>query len=134
MTNETLANPEHLMVTLEEAIENASKANELVERIKYAIIVEIQANGGTALPSETYICELKVKNTYDIVTLGRLKEEMNSMDLDHCWEEEKTGKIIPAHFKMTETKATCIRNGGRQAEILDESLIPGNPTLEFKRR
>ena len=134
-TFEVLADPEHLMTTLEEAREKANTAKELVGRIEYAIIQQIQANGGTALPSETYICELKIDINYDITVLARLKEEMNSADLAHCWEREKTKtKITPAHFKTIETKATCIRNGGKQARILKESMTPGAPKLKFERR
>ena len=134
-TFEVLADPTHLMLTLEVALKKAEKYTEEAERIKWSIIQQIQANGGTELPSEEFICALVVKNTYDISKFVPLLEELNETEMKHAWEEEWTeAKIHPGKFNTTKLKAICNKRGGKAKQLFENALIPGNPTLEFKKR
>ena len=133
--DKVLADAEHLMATLEEAREKANTAKELAGRIEYAIIQQIQVNGGTALPSETYICELVVKNTYDAIGLIAVKEELNETEMKHSWEEEWVeAKIHPGKFNTVKLKAIVNKRGGKAKQLFEAAQIPGPQTLKFERR
>ena len=96
----------------------------------------MRLNDATAIPSETYICQSKPNPSKpDQTRLRALFEEMNEQDLAHCYRQEVIKEVVePAHFKTTETKAACMRNGGRQKQIYESAVIQGEPTLIFKRR
>ncbi len=134
-TGEILDHKEHLLITLEEAKENTRKAREIEGRIEMSVIAEIQAEGGTAFPSETYICELKVINSYDQTKFTLLKEELNETEMDHAWEEEwDETKVHPAKFNTVKLKSIVNKRGGRAKEIFEDAMIPGAVSLTFKRR
>ena len=116
-------------------LQEAAEAQERAGRLEQTILRRIQANGGTAIPSDTFICELKVSNSYDQTKWIPLKEILNDTEMGRCFESEWVEqKVHPARFKTVQLKAIVNKRGGRAREIFESSLIPGAPILKFERR
>ena len=105
-----------------------------VGRMRQDLIQEIMATGGTAAPSDKYICELKANSSFDITRWAGLKEALPSVAFDHAWVEEYTPepKVISAHFDTTKLKAMCKKFGF--SDVFESARMEGPPTLVFKLR
>ena len=105
-----------------------------VGRMKQGLIQEIMATGGTAAPSDKYICELKANSSFDITRWTVLKEALPNEAVDHAWVKEYTPepKVISAHFDTTKLKAMCKKFGF--SDVFESARMEGPPTLVFKLR
>jgi hypothetical protein len=102
--------------------------------LEMQIHAEIAANGGTAIPSENFICELTVSNSYDHTMFVPILEELNQSELNHCHSEEWTEQVVhQAAFNTTKLKGVVNKRGGRAKELFEKAQIPGEPKLKFER-
>ena len=105
-----------------------------VGRMEQDLIKAIMATGGTAAPSDKYICELKANSSFDITKWTRLKEALPKVAFEHAWVEEYTlePKVVPAHFDTTKLKSMCRDYGF--SDVFESARMEGPPTLVFKLR
>lgn len=127
--------PEQKLKVYAAALLDLAEAKETAERIEIDIINDIVASGGTAIPSDIFICELKVTNSYDQTRFIPLKEELNDTEMGHCWEPEYDKlTIVPAKFNTVKLKAVVNKRGGKAKDIFEGAMLPGAPSLKFERR
>jgi len=105
-----------------------------VGRMEQDLIKAIMATGGTAAPSDKYICELKANSSFDITKWTRLKEALPKVAFEHAWVEEYTlePKVVPAHFDTTKLKSMCRTYGF--SDVFESARKDNSPTLVFKAR
>lgn len=132
---------EILELTLDQKLDAYAAAQEELEamtesvgRMKQDLIKAIMATGGTAAPSDKYICELKANSSFDITKWTRLKEALPKVAFEHAWVEEYTPepKVISAHFDTTKLKSMCTKFGF--SDVFESARMEGPPTLVFKLR
>ena len=131
---------EILVLTLDQKLDAYAAAQaeleamtDAVGRMRRDLIQEIMATGGTAAPSDKYICELKANSSFDITRWTGLKEALPREAIDHAWVPEATQqKVIPAHFDTTKLKAMCKKFGF--SDVFESARMEGPPTLVFKLR
>ncbi len=117
------------------ALQEAEEAKEKTGRLEMEILSRIEASGGTAIPSDTFLCEVKITNSYDQTRFIPLKELLNETEMDHCWEiEYERISITPAKFNTTKLKSVVNKRGGKAKDIFESAQIPGAPSLKFERR
>ena len=132
---------EILELTLDQKLDAYAAAQEELEamtesvgRMRQDLIKAIMATGGTAAPSDKYICELKANSSFDITKWTRLKEALPKVAFEHAWVEEFTPepKVVPAHFDTTKLKSMCRDYGF--SDVFESARMEGPPTLVFKLR
>ena len=117
------------------AQQNTLDAKEHEGRLEMEILRRMERSGATAIPSETFICEVKSTDSYDQSLFVPFKELLNEQDLAYCYEPEWTEAVIhPARFATTKLKSIANKYGGKHKETFDKARIPGAKRLSFKRR
>ena len=103
--------------------------------IQQELIRRMSERQATSIPSEKFICELTVKDTYDQVSFGPLKEILNEADLATCYTpaHEETVQVAD-RWQTVRIKALARRYGAEAQEVVDRARIPGAPSLSFKTR
>ena len=108
---------------------------ELLGRLEQEIQGRIRESGGTMLPSEEFICELKTTNTYDQAAFRPFLEILTGADLETVF--------TPAHVEQVEVKdkwktqrllALARRYGDEAMSIIDRARVPGVAKLRFEPR
>ena len=136
MTTEQSARPyynygdEALLMSYEAAQHTGQEMREEIER-------RILERGATAIPSETYRCEMVQTSTYDQPSFAPLKELLNEADLKTCWTPawEETIKVTHAEsWDVQKVKALATRYGSVAQAIVGAAIRPGRSSLKFERR
>ena len=126
--DEILAKMEHIGAILED-YKNA------LGHLEQETYRRMEERNATAIPSETYICEIEVKNTYDQPSFGPLKEVFNYADLKKC--------LTPAHIEEVKVedkwatgtvKSLATKYGAEALRIVDHARTESRGRLVFKRR
>lgn len=104
-------------------------------RIQQELIRRMTERQATSIPSESFICELTSRDTYDQVSFGPLKEILKEVDLATCYTpaHEETVQVAD-HWQTVRVKALARRYGAEAQEVVDRARIPGAPSLSFKTR
>ena len=104
-------------------------------RIQQELIRRMTERQATSIPSESFICELTSRDTYDQVSFGPLKEILKEVDLATCYTpaHEETVQVAD-HWQTVRVKALARRYGAEAQEVVDRARIPGAPSLSFKVR
>jgi len=104
-------------------------------RLEQEAFRRMEENEATSIPSETYICEINVKNDYDQPSFGPLKEILNDADLKKC--------LIPAHTEEVRiedkwatgtVKSLATKYGADALRIFENARTESRGRLIFKRR
>ena len=103
--------------------------------IQQELIRRMSERQATSIPSESFICELTVKDTYDQVSFGPLKEILKEVDLATCYTPAHEETVqVPDRWQTVRVKALARRYGAEAQEVVDRARIPGAPSLSFKTR
>ncbi len=104
-------------------------------RAEMELIRRMTERGATALPSETFVCELKTTDTYDQIGYGPLKEVFNETDLATCLDPAHTETVyVFDKWNTVKVKALARRYGADALRIVEQARIPGPRRLKFERR
>jgi hypothetical protein len=95
----------------------------------------IEERGATSIPSETYICEMKVERGYDQPSFAPLKEIFNDADLAKCLTPAHTDEVKVADKWATGTvKSLAVKYGAEALRILANAQTESRGRLKFARR
>ena len=95
----------------------------------------IEERGATSIPSETYICEMKVERGYDQPSFAPLKEIFNDADLAKCLTPAHTEEVKVADKWATGTvKSLATKYGAEALRIVENALTESRGRLKFARR
>jgi len=100
----------------------------------------MEERGAKAIPSETYVCEINVKNDYDQLAFTPLKEIFNDADLKRCLipahtEEVKVpDKWITVTVKSLSTEYGADHPRGNAPKVVETARTETRGRLVFKRR
>ena len=100
----------------------------------------MEERGAKAIPSETYVCEINVKNDYDQLAFTPLKEIFNDADLKRCLipahtEEVKVpDKWITATLKSISTDYGPDHPRGNAPKVVENARTESRGRLKFARR
>lgn len=104
-------------------------------RIEQELMRRMSERQARSIPSEEFICELTVKDTYDQTSYGPLKEIFNEVDLETCYTPAHEETVqVPDRWQTVRVKALARRYGAEAQEVVDRARIPGAPSLSFKTR
>ena len=104
-------------------------------RLEQEAYRRMEENKATAIPSETYICEMETGFKYDQPSFTPLKEIFNDADLKTC--------LIPAHIEEVEVKdkwatgtvkGLAVKYGAAALRIVENARTETRGRLIFKRR
>ena len=104
-------------------------------RLEQEMLQRMEARGATAIPSDEYVCELVVRNTYDQARFRPFLEILS--------ERELQGVFTPAHEETVEVVdkwntqklvALAKRYGAEALRIIEQAKLPGARTLKFTKR
>ena len=95
----------------------------------------MEERGATAIPSDEYVCEMEVKNTYDQASLTPLLEIFDRSELSKCYEPEHQETItVKAKWRTQQVIAAAKKRGTTALAVVERARIPGAPRLKFQRR
>ena len=95
----------------------------------------MKERGATSIPSETYICEINVKNDYDQLAFTPLKELFNDADLKRCLTPAHTKEVDePDKWATATVKSLATKYGAEAQRIVDRARTETPGRLIFKRR
>ena len=95
----------------------------------------MEERGATSIPSETYICELSHKATYDQIGFTPLKEIFNESDLARCLTPAHTEEIrVPDKWATSTVKSLANKYGVEARRIVDQAKTEDRGKLIFKQR
>ena len=80
---------EELLELYQDSLEGIEFWREKAGRYEWEIRKRMEGRGSTAIPGDTYVCEVVQKNSYDQQALAPLKEILSALDLAAC--------LYPAH-------------------------------------
>ena len=124
----------NLLEVFAKARANLEAQQQFVGHCEQELYRRMGDRGATAIPDNTYVCELKAQNTYIQEALTPLKEVLVEADLNSV--------LIAAHQETVDVPdkwntVKILRLGRRQPEvraILDQARIEGRPKLTFEVR
>lgn len=91
--------------------------------------------GATAIPSDTFVCEMQVSNTYDQSRFTPLKEVFTASDLDAAFTPEHDEvKRVPDKWNTVKVLALARRYGDQALRCVEEARVRGAPRLKFERK
>ena len=104
-------------------------------RIEWEMRKRMEGRGAMAIPSDTFICELQPRSTYDQTSFTPLKEILMQTDLIECLEpaHEET-RQVPDKWNTAKVKAAARRYGHEAQRIVDQATRPDVPKLKVQRR
>jgi len=95
----------------------------------------IEERGAKAIPSETYICEINVKNDYDQLAFTPLKEVFHDADLKKCLTPAHTAEVkIEDKWATGTVKSLATKYGAEALRIFENARTESRGRLVFKRR
>ena len=125
---------EKLLDQINQARECAAYYAELANKREWVALGRMLDRGATTIPSERFICEKKVKVTYDQTRFTPLKEIFKE-DLGKCWTAEHQETIKVAEEWDTAKVKALARRYGTRALVIVESARTENPTgIKFERK
>lgn len=131
-----------LLTSYAKAEDEYEDAKETKDRIKQAIIQEIESKGPNARildPEDSpYRFEMEYSYPtprYDQAKFVPLKEKLSDANFKLCWDQEyfKEPEKVEAKFNSKLAKV-CRDLGGEEARIYDSAKLDGKPTGKLIRR
>ena len=109
--------------------------NGVFGRLEQEAFRRMEARGATSIPSETYICELSHKPSYDQIGFTPLKEIFNESDLARCLTPAHTEEVdVPDKWATSTVKSLATKYGADALRIVDRAKTEDRGKLVFKRR
>ena len=112
-----------------------SWAQAALGRIEQAILQRMEERGATAIPDETYRCELHVSHTYEQASFAPFLEILTAADLETVF--------VPAHIEPVRVKdkwdtqkliALARRYGDEAKAIIERAKQESGRRLKFEKR
>jgi hypothetical protein len=104
-------------------------------RLEMEVFHRMEERGATAIPSETYICELETVTKYDQPSFTPLKELFNDADLKRCLRPAHIEEVEVADKWTTATvKSLATKYGGDALRIVKNARMDSRGRLKFTRR
>jgi len=95
----------------------------------------IEERGAKAIPSETYICEINVKNDYDQLAFTPLKEVFHDADLKKCLTPAHIAEVkVEDKWATGTVKSLATKYGAEALRIFENARTESRGRLVFKRR
>jgi hypothetical protein len=112
-----------------------SSIRQQLDALESEMHYRMQDRSATAIPSETYQCEIKIANTYDQTAFTPLREILNGADLAECYRaEHQVLQTVTESWDTVKVLALGRRYGESALAIIDRARMPGRPKLIFKAR
>ena len=103
--------------------------------LEHEVYQRIEERGAKAIPSETYVCEINIKNDYDQLAFTPLKEVFNEADLKECLTPAHTAEVeVKDKWATTTVKSLAAKYGAEALRIVDHARMETPGRLIFKRR
>ena len=110
-------------------------AEEAKGHLEQEILRRIAESGGTMLPSEEFICEVKSTNSYDQTAFRPFLEILNSADLETVFTPAHSEQVTVKDRWDTQKLIALARRYGDEAKAtIDRARIPGPARLRFEPR
>ena len=104
-------------------------------RIEQAILQRMEERGATAIPDETYRCEMHVSHTYQQPLLTPLLEVLNKVELDACYVPAHEELVkVDAKWRVQQLLAVARRRGAEALAIIERAKIESGRKLKFEKR
>lgn len=135
----TMRNHPRLFIELDDAklLQSYNGALESVRLLRQEIEGRIKERGAVAIPSDTFLCEMPVRNTYTPESFVPLKELLSPADLATCWKAtwlETTVIEHPETWDTVKVLALGRRYGGEAQRVIEGARLEGRGSLTFRRR
>ena len=110
--------------------------SEQLGRCEQEIHRRLAARGATAIPSETFVCEIVTSYTYDQPTLTPLLEMLNNVELAKCYEAAYTPDPVevPAKWRVQQLLAVARRRGTEALAVVEQAKVESGRKLRFEKR
>jgi hypothetical protein len=126
--DELLASLEHIGAMVE-------GFKETLGRLEFEVYRRMEKHGATAIPSETYICEINTKTDYNQFAFTPLKEIFNEADLKDCLIEAHTKEVeVLDKWATVTVKRLATRYGAEALRIVENARTETRGRLKFARR
>lgn len=126
---------QHLLNRWEAEMGVENIARERRQRIEFELVQRMQADGATAIPHDSLVCELKAPSpSYDLGKLNGLRELLPDNVI--------LTALTPAHTEIVQVPdrwdARVFKGWGKYgeavAQVIKAALIPGPPRLQISRK
>ena len=108
---------------------------ESVGHLEQEILRRIKESGGTMLPSETFLCELKSTNSYDQTAFRPFLELLNEADLETVFTPAHSEQVTVEDRWDTQKLIALARRYGDEAKaIIERAKVPSGRKLKFEKR
>lgn len=116
-------------------LRNLAYCQEHLGRTEQEIQRRMNERKASAIPSEEFICEMEVKDTYSQPGFTPLKEIFFPADLAACFtpSHEETVQVAD-RWETAKVKALAKRYGEQALRVVEAARIPGPPKLKFRRK
>ena len=126
--------PERMVELYAVAIRQADRFRDMAGKWELDMLQYMEAEGATAIPHAKFNVEVSQTNSYDRTKFTPLLEIFNEVDLDKCYEPERTEtKLVttPAAWHTQQVKAAANRYGDKAKAIVEGAAMPGPRRLKF---
>ena len=116
------------------AIRQADRFRDMAAKLEFDMLQYMETQGATAIPHERFNVEVSQSNSYDRTKFTPLLEIFNDLDLEKCYEPERTEtKLVttPATWSTQQVKAVAKRYGDKALEIVEGAVTLGPRRLKF---
>lgn len=130
-----LISDDQLLQGYSDLLEAVALWKDRLGRQEWEIRKRVESRGATAIPSDTFICEVVPKAVYDHTRFTPLKEILSESDLAVCWREEHPETVmVPEKWNTVKAKAAARRYGAEAQAVVESAitLMPGALKFEAK--
>ena len=112
-----------------------STAKDIEGHLQQEIFRRMDKSGGTMIPSDEFVCEAEVRNTYDQTAFKPFLEILSKVEL--------VNTFIPAHeetilvndkWNTQKLIAVAKKYGTKALRIIDRARLPGERKLRFSSK
>ena len=112
-----------------------SWVQEELGRIEQAILQRMEQRGATAIPDETYRCELVTTNTYEQASFTPFLEILTVADLETVFVPAHVEQVLVKDKWNTQKLVALARRYGDEAKsIIERAKVPSGRKLKFEKR
>ena len=123
------------LVTMDNIAKTLADLKETLGHMEQEAYRRMEERGATAIPSETYICELALKASYDQIGFTALKAIFHESDLAQCLTPAHTEEVdVPDKWATGTVKSLATKYGADALRIVDRAKTEDRGKLIFKLR
>ena len=123
------------LVTMDNIAKTLADLKETLGHMEQEAYRRMEERGASSIPSETFICELALKASYDQIGFTALKEIFNDSDLERCLTPAHTEEVeVPDKWATSTVKSLATKYGADALRIVDRAKTEDRGKLIFKLR